>query len=102
MNKKKKYFKDIKCFNCNKYGHYASDCKAPKKNKHNKKINLNLKKDDEENFLFQTYENEIRRNTWLLDSGATNHISCLKENFCELKAYDSKVKVGDGRNLSVI
>ena len=101
--KKKKFFKDIKCYNCDKIGHYASDCKSPqKKTRNNKKVNVNISNNKKEDFIFQTSEQDIKsRSLWLLDSGATNHICCSKEMFQSLAEYNSFVQVGDGRNLEV-
>ena len=80
--KKKKQFKNVKCYNCNKMGHYASDCKAPKLKKDKppqiKNAHLNIKNNDE--FIFHTKDsfNSAIKNIWLLDSGATNHLCCIK------------------------
>ncbi|CAF1077662.1 unnamed protein product, partial [Brachionus calyciflorus] len=106
--KKKKYFKNVKCYNCNKMGHYASDCKSSKTRKENsgttKNANVNINKSDNEEFIFHTNnsQNSKTKNIWLLDSGATNHLCCVKSMFKDLKPHNSKVKVGDGRDLEVI
>ncbi|CAF0996316.1 unnamed protein product [Brachionus calyciflorus] len=87
-------------------GHYASDCKAPKLKKENpsqtKNAHLNIKNNDE--FIFHTKAslNSEAKNIWLLDSGATNHLCCIKSMFSDLKPHSSKVKVGDGRDLEVM
>jgi hypothetical protein len=67
---KKKFHKGIICYNCNIEGHYAADCHKPKRNK-DKKINFSVKenmkeddKDNDANFLFQTYKTVTNRNTW--------------------------------------
>ena len=100
--KKKKFFKDIKCYNCDKIGHYASDCKSPQKTRNNKKVNVNISNKKKEEFIFQTSEQDIKsRSLWLLDSGATNHICCSIEMFQSLTEYNSFVQVGDGKNLEV-
>ena len=88
----------IKCFNCNKYGHYASDCKEPQKRK----------KDDDSvnvttNVEYALYHGAsgISADTWIIDSGASNHICNRKEMFVSIRNYNSVVKVGDGRKLQV-
>jgi hypothetical protein len=95
----------IQCYNCDKFGHYARDCRSAKRDKQNtnnkknysNKANINVK--EKETFAFTTNENYIKRDIkWLLDSGATNQMSWEEENFEEMKQYDSKVKVGDGRS----
>jgi hypothetical protein len=46
---------------------------------------------------FNTKAKEI----WFLDSGASNHICCMREKFIEIQAIDSTIEVGDGRQLEV-
>ena len=87
-DKKKKYFKNIKCYNCNRFGHYANDCRELKKYKKNHKANSNDK-------------NKSNSRIWLLDFGATNHMCWEKNIFKELKPHTSTVIVGDGRSLPV-
>ena len=105
---KKKYSKNIKCYNCNKMGHYASDCRLPKKDRNNKNANFNYKSEskdktnEREDIIFHISDKNLNaKNTWILDSGATNHISCLRSMFKQFKHYDSTIKVGDGRQLQV-
>ena len=96
---KKKDLKDIKCFNCNEYGHYAKDCKMSKKNNDNV---INYANNNDASFIFQVYQNEMNSsNKWIMDSGASDHICCLKENFEFIEPYKSTVIVGDGRRLKV-
>ena len=68
--------------NCDQFGHYARDCRAAKRDKqysNSKKnstneANINVK--EKETFAFTTNENYRKREIkWLLDSGATNHMS---------------------------
>ncbi len=56
---------------------------------------------ENETFTFTTNENIKKEIKWLFDSDATNHMSWQEENFEEMKPYDSKMKVGDGRSLPV-
>ena len=65
------YAKDCKaalqCYNCDKFGHYARDCKAAKRDKqysnnkknYSNKANINVK--EKEIFAFTTNENYIKR-----------------------------------------
>ena len=107
-HKKKQYHKNIKCYNCNKMGHYASDCRSPKKERNIKNANLNIKNENKtainnrEDIVFHISDNNVNaKTTWILDSGATNHICCLRSMFKMFKPYNSTIKVGDGRQLKV-
>ena len=39
---------------------------------------------------------------WIVDSGATCHISNTKELFQELQPYNQKITLGDGRTLEAV
>ena len=104
--KRKTIFKEMKCFNCDKTGHYARDCRLPRKEKdQNKRANYNVEKSkpkNENNFAcYADNDDSAVRKIWLLDSGATNHICCLRYKFSKIKPYNSTIKVGDGRKLKV-
>ena len=84
---KKRSLNDVQCYNFDKFGHYARDCKAPKKynqnlNKKNlyNKANVNVK--DKEAFAFNANSKNIKTiKNRLLDSGATNHMSWEENKF---------------------
>ncbi|KAK8924196.1 hypothetical protein KSP39_PZI019371 [Platanthera zijinensis] len=89
-NKKIKKFKG-KCYNCNKWGHYASECKQPKKSE-----SSTLKTDNKANMVYQTAPTNFvamvgkgkASSEWWLDSGATCHVcnnSALLEVVKEVK-----------------
>ena len=107
---KKKFFKNIKCYNCNKIGHYASDCKTQKQNKSKTKFkdikndrnNAHINVEETKEIVLHTFDNDVNTSSiWLLDSGATNHMCCSEDYFDFIKPYDSTIKVGDGRTLVV-
>lgn len=98
-----------KCHKCQEKGHYARDCPKQKKNTENpnqKKKNGSLytaKGDDdlftEDEALFTSdlvYDSE-----WIIDSGATQHMTCEKDqlsNYVEFK-QPCTVNLGDNRSI---
>ncbi|XP_058751460.1 uncharacterized protein LOC131624520 [Vicia villosa] len=64
----------IKCFNCNKVGHYASECRFSKKVE--EKANFVEEKVGEEETLLLACQNQVeeKRNKWYLETGASNHM----------------------------
>lgn len=79
----------LKCFFCKKESHIKKDCKKYKEwlkkkgnNKANEKVNTVA---HNEEFLFQI-ANTAKSNEWLIDSGATSHVSNNKQLF---ETFDS-------------
>ena len=68
----KKDRKVIVCWNCDKIGHFSSQCKVPKKNKKNQpkeNDSANSASEDDEDAFVCCADSPIE--SWILDSGAT-------------------------------
>ncbi|XP_047326574.1 uncharacterized protein LOC124930265 [Impatiens glandulifera] len=112
----------IRFFNCNKMGHYSTQCRA-KKNEvshltHADNVEpallmviseeippinvvmLNEMKLTPE--ILEAKNDETSRDAWFLDNGASNHMTGDKEKFFELdEAVTRKVKFGDGSTVQI-
>lgn len=91
------------CYNCNKRGHFAKECRAPKK--------LFRKNEKQQNMLAFNAESDlspmIEENIWILDSGASVHMTYKREFFHKYKAYANNdnnrtVKLGNKQDLEVL
>lgn len=82
------------CYNCNKRGHFAKDCRMPK-TKNNKKPNNML--------AFSATLKEHDEEAWILDSGASMHMTFKRDYFCELNEsqYNNSVKLGNKQDIKV-
>lgn len=112
----------VRCFNCLGYGHFAADCKKPKRDKELKEeVNIAQIPDNEPALLLAEQENDkgsvmlpnedkvsprfnqsegeskFVSNLWYLDNGASNHMTGQKSKFKELDENTTgQVKFGDG------
>ncbi|CAM8944214.1 unnamed protein product [Rhodiola kirilowii] len=88
-----------KCFNCDKEGHRAAECKKPQKKK--KKANV---AEVEEDLLVAVISQlslvDSNPKEWCLDTGATHHICSDKNAFSELKLTDVGEKVYMGNSAT--
>lgn len=108
----------IKCFNCEKHGHYASECPNPKQNE--EKVNLTQTQEEEAALLLTVWgeesddwvllnedkvfpvSKENEEDTWYLDNGASNHMTGVREYFAELdENVTGLVRFGDGSRVQI-
>jgi len=97
--KKKKDKKDIQCYNCQKWGHYASECRSKRvpRSKDEAQFSQNEDSDSEEVLLMATVkEEEERSDEWYLDIGCSNHMTGKKSWISELDdSVNRKIRFAD-------
>lgn len=109
---------NIKCFNCNIYGHYASECRKPRRERKPKQ-EINLTHDDEPTLLIvetrklllnedvvpklsQESRANSESNLWYLDNGASNHMTGQRSKFKSLdEGVMGQVRFGDGSTVDI-
>jgi hypothetical protein len=107
----------IKCFSCNKLGHFARDCWYRKKNPRKGKHHASTAEDNESKRKQKSPPNESENRkeyyivfalsssvftgpkTWLVDSGASKHMTVYKEILSDFKtkSFAEQVELGDDK-----
>ncbi|KAG9446373.1 hypothetical protein H6P81_012501 [Aristolochia fimbriata] len=104
---KKKDKSHIKCFNCQEFGHYKSDCPKLKKgqNGHYAKMAMYGESDsNSENALLLTCDVAVeeKNNLWFLDIGCSNHMTGQRDFFTSLdNTVTTEVKFGNNSRIPV-
>ncbi|XP_071913959.1 uncharacterized protein [Coffea arabica] len=95
-----------KCFNCDKKGHKSTECKLPKKKKHEANL-LDRIEGDMENMNLTAMVSEvnmIRSNPkeWWIDTGATRHVCTNKDLFTTFeKVEGEKMFMGNSASSAI-
>ena len=95
IEKKPRDKSKIKCFYCNKKGHYKTDC-AEYKAYRASKVN------GKELLVLEACLVEDSNNLWVVDSGATNHVCFSKQGFKETTSLQSRnfsLRTGEGNTV---
>ena len=102
------WYKDKPLFHCNfcnKHGHSGKYCRVKKKQfqqpppEERAKLNVEEEKHEEDEYLFMASQdlNSHELNTWLIDSGCTNHVTKYISIFTSIdKSIQPKIKLVNG------
>jgi hypothetical protein len=82
----KKSKAQVKCYNCGMKGHYKFECRSPKKDV------------DSNDSSYVALHTEVQgENKWVIDSGASNHMSFDRGLFSNSKRLETSKKVVRGQ-----
>ncbi|KAJ7971537.1 Retrovirus-related Pol polyprotein from transposon TNT 1-94 [Quillaja saponaria] len=101
----KRYDKsNVECYNCHKFGHFASECRNTNVIEENANL-LEYKEEVEEPTLllaFKGDEKEVIKSSWYLDNGASNHMCRDKSKFLEIdEKVSGFVTFGDSSKIPI-
>ena len=89
--------RNIKCYSCNQFGHYSTECRRKASLEIREQANY-AEKDDREAaaLLVQQGLREKQENIWYLDTGASNHMCGHRDLFSDLdETIQGLVTFGD-------
>ena len=91
---------DAKCSKCNQMGHEAIICHN--KNHQGEGTQTTNQEEEDQLFVATCYLSSESSESWLIDSGCTNHITLDKALFRDLRpTNNTKVRIGNGDSISV-
>ena len=107
-----------KCFYCGKWGHMKQDCNKLKADRAARSTNAMIAEEDEDEdhvymasdvidnwweksdtFLLSDEPEGAKKNIWLIDSGASAHISNSTQGMKNLRKIERKIKIGSGEHV---
>ena len=99
---------EVTCFYCKKKGHRIAECfklkKKQEKEKTKESANQTTDKEStqkKEKVLMASETTEDKESLWVLDSGATMHMTNTAEGLFDTEEVESIVTIGDGSTLKV-
>ncbi|GAU17358.1 hypothetical protein TSUD_232340 [Trifolium subterraneum] len=109
--KTKKDKSTIQFYNCNKYGHYAIECKAPKKKKsQDTEEEANVAQDgstseddvkDDVSFMVTITDETAESMVWYFDTGCSNHMTGNKSILIDFnKCLNTRIKLANGNFIA--
>ena len=100
------WLQKIKCFNCNKKGHYANKCPEQKRARKVTTISESNEEAEEAELLFNMTEKGTNTkkmqddNIWIGDTGASCHMTNSLEGLSSMTDTKQSVTMGDGKSIS--
>ncbi|XP_028096838.1 uncharacterized protein LOC114296712 [Camellia sinensis] len=93
----------VKCYRCQRYGHYRSECRTKLYQERGAKSNFAEKEEEVSLLMACNITEDTHKRMWYLDTGSSNHMCGNKSIFSELdESFHSTVKFGDDSTISVM
>ncbi|GBP37590.1 Retrovirus-related Pol polyprotein from transposon TNT 1-94 [Eumeta japonica] len=89
----------FECYNCGKRGNFSKECRFPKQNKPRKHLK---ESSDMLAFNVEISSYNTEENAWIMDSGASAHMTFRKDFFVELlKCSEKSLTLGNKQSVEV-
>ena len=100
--------KKVTCFLCGEQGHKVFNCpknphsaKCMQENETSAQEHLLICEDAKTDNISQKDYDVLCEDIWIADSGATSHMTNNRDGMYDIEEYNSSVKVGNGKNISI-
>lgn len=91
---------DVKCNNCQKFGHIARFCQEKDSRQNGTEAAANH--EVEQMFTASCFAASLTRRSWLVDSGCTHHMTYDDKSFTKLdRTFCTRVRIGNGDYIAV-
>ena len=97
---KSKNHKSLKCFHCHQPGHIRRNCPERKKSD-SANVTIESSEDSDAESALTVSINDSG-NEWILDSGASFHMTPNRQFFSSYQKREGKVRLGDNRVIAVV
>jgi hypothetical protein len=92
------------CYECDEEGHIKRDCPKLKKNQEDLRYKLNRIRENKAanegaEYVGSFYSSASELSSWVIDSGATSHVTAERELFSEIRSVDATVVVANGEKV---
>ena len=99
---KSKKHKSVTCYHCHQIGHIRRNCQETKEKSGNSANTTVASSDDSDASSALTVTTNDSRNEWILDFGASFHMTPNRNFFTSYKKRAEKVRLWDNRIISIV
>lgn len=91
----------FKCYKCGGKGHIRRNCPSDKQKKRSEETGASESNNNEEAFTCEAMNIELDDDAWIVDSGATDHVTNCSKWFSLFQAFEIPIKIHIGNKSNI-